>query len=167
MIIFNPMTPFASSNFWDNNIQQYIKATGIRIRLEYPWTDGNHVIQQEQFLNQYYYDITDVDINARCHCNGHGQFCIGNLNQLACRCVHNTEGVDCERCLPLYNNRTWSAATSTTQTNPCQSELAIPLCSKLYDLFTLALCAMSSGVELGWSSALTLFLSIHLRDLCS
>jgi len=120
VIVFNPMTPFESSNFWDNNIQQYIKATGIRIRLEYPWTDGNHVIQQEQFLNQYYYDITDVDINARCHCNGHGQFCIGSLNQLACRCVHNTEGVDCERCLPLYNNRTWSAATSTTQTNPCQ-----------------------------------------------
>ena len=116
------MAPFSASNFWDSAIQKHIQATDIRIRLEYPWTDGNHIIPQEQFLNQYYYDITNVDINGRCNCNGHGQACFGSLDQLVCNCVHNTEGVDCERCLPLYNNRTWRPATSSTQINPCESK---------------------------------------------
>lgn len=121
-ISFNPVAAFQSSNFWDPKVQRYVTATDIRIRLEYPWTDGNHVIPQEEFLNQYYYDITDVYINGRCHCNGHGKSCQGRLDQLTCVCYHNTEGVDCERCKPLYNNRTWMAASSLTQTNPCESK---------------------------------------------
>lgn len=129
------MTALSRSNFWDKDIQRYLTATDIRIRLEYPWTDGNHNFPQEQFLNQYYYDITNVDINGRCHCNGHGQFCEGDLSKLVCRCLHNTEGIDCERCKPLYNNRTWMAASSSTETNPCQSKPAYSWSKLLENIF--------------------------------
>eukprot|EP00795_Rhopilema_esculentum_P010926 gene10926-19760_t len=120
IISFNPMASFTTANFWESPVQTYIKATDVRIRLEYPWTDGNHVINQESFLNQYYYDVTDLKVYGRCHCNGHGRNCHGALNQLTCECFHNTEGVDCERCQPLYNNRTWLAASGPSSPNPCQ-----------------------------------------------
>ena len=121
-MMFNPMTLLRSQNFWQPNIQAYTMATDIRIRLEYPWTDGNHVIAQQSFLQQYYYDITDLQIFGRCHCSGHAPHCTGAAQQQVCACMHNTEGINCERCLPLYNNKTWKAAESIYQFNPCESK---------------------------------------------
>ena len=121
-ITLNPMERFSATNFWQQSIQEYVVATDIRIRLEYPWTDGNHVIQQEIYQNQYYYDVTDIQIYGRCHCSGHAPHCMGPLNQLYCDCQHFTTGVNCERCLPLYNNRTWRAAEAADKPNACESK---------------------------------------------
>ena len=48
-----------------------------------------------------------------------------------CDCQHNTEGVSCERCLPLYNNKPYGKGNSTDQ-NACERRLRnkthSPLC---------------------------------------
>ena len=35
-----------------------------------------------------------------------------------CVCLHNTEGLHCETCMPLYNNRLWTLA-NLNNTNEC------------------------------------------------
>lgn len=45
---------------------------------------------------------------------------------MECECQHNTAGVDCEHCLPLYNNRPWLPGQyvpyPTGSANPCESK---------------------------------------------
>ena len=52
----------------------------------------------------------------RCKCNGHASECILRHNeygemQPVCNCSHFTDGVDCEKCLPFYNDAPWGRAT--------------------------------------------------------
>eukprot|EP00111_Clytia_hemisphaerica_P003965 TCONS_00011362-protein len=109
---------YTKDNFWSKDIQDYITATDFRISLQYPWTDNNEKINQESFLNKYYYDITDVQIHGRCHCNGHAPYCDSNKQ---CFCQHNTAGTDCEKCIPLFNNKPWKPAEASNKPNPCEA----------------------------------------------
>lgn len=123
-VVFEPH--YTLGTFWTKKIQDYLTATNFRISLEYPWTDNNEIISQEAFLNKYYYDITDIQIHARCHCNGHAPYCFSDGNNInRCNCQHNTDGIDCERCLPLYNNKPWKAAEATNKPNPCEGKYII------------------------------------------
>ena len=131
-VYFSFLNCYTKENFWEKEIQNLINATDLRLRLEYPGTDGLETIKTEERLNRYFYAISDIQVFGRCQCNGHARNCefptkILNgksvyVNEPKCMCEHHTTGVDCEKCEPLYNNKTWMPATSTTQANPCESE---------------------------------------------
>lgn len=86
---------------------------------------------------QYCYDLDlyadcfkYVHAFCRCKCNGHANECYLPENQVAdnevCRCQHNTGGVNCETCLPLYNDRPWARATESSA-NECQRECLLSI----------------------------------------
>ena len=66
----------------------------------------------------YFHAVSEWIVSASCSCNGHGDSCEATMPS-QCVCGHNTEGVSCERCLPLYNNRAYFPG-SPTESNSCQ-----------------------------------------------
>ncbi|CAH1271076.1 LAMB1 [Branchiostoma lanceolatum] len=94
--------------FENDTFRELFVFTDLRIRLLYPATDGEEVSSGLPGLLaklQYYYTVSDLQLVARCYCNLHGIYC--KDNGTVCECQHNTAGPNCERCLPLYNNRPW------------------------------------------------------------
>lgn len=41
------------------------------------------------------------------------------MTHATCECLHNTDGSNCQQCLPLYNDKPWAAATIENP-NICQ-----------------------------------------------
>ena len=108
--------------YFDQDIQNFMLATNVRIRLEKPFTDGlGSLFPIEENLNKYYYAISDIVISGRCNCNGHAQYCTGPRMRETCNCEHNTAGNDCEICEPMFNNRPWMPANAT-HANECQGK---------------------------------------------
>lgn len=104
--------------------QNWVTATDIKITLDRLNTFGDEVFGDPQVLRSYFYAISDIAVGARCKCNGHASKCVRSTgingeNNLVCECKHNTDGPDCERCLPLYNNVEWKRATSS-EVNECK-----------------------------------------------
>ena len=102
VVRFDPRTRYRTKDYFKKNVQSYLEATDIRLRLEYPGTDGREYINEEAILNQYYYAISDIRVDARCNCNGHAEFCDEVNGVESCDCQHFTMGVDCHQCQPLY-----------------------------------------------------------------
>ena len=125
VVFFDPRkTRYTTGQYFNSDVHQYLKASDIRVRLEYPGTDGREYINQEETLNQYYYAISDFQIDARCDCQGHAEFCDTVNGTEVCDCKHFTTGRDCDMCLPLYNNRPWTAGNAT-DANECQSKIGL------------------------------------------
>lgn len=107
--------------YFDQDVQSFMLATNVRIRLEKPFSDGLGTLfpETEEFLNKYYYAISDILVTGRCNCNGHAQYCTGPRMEETCECEHNTMGSDCQMCKRLFNNRPWMPANAT-HANECQ-----------------------------------------------
>ncbi|KAH9498965.1 Laminin subunit gamma-1 [Bulinus truncatus] len=104
-------------------LQEWVTATDIRIVLTRMNTFGDEVFGDPQVLKSYFYAISDLAVGARCKCNGHARECRTVRGQdleerLECVCEHYTSGIDCEKCLPFYNDRPWGRATETN-VNEC------------------------------------------------
>lgn len=128
-LYFSYLNCYTKETFWDPKIQNLTEATDLKLRLEFPATDGFHISGARNDLEKYFYAISDIQVFGRCQCNGHGENCEfpednsgGYKNIPTCICQHHTEGKDCKRCQPLYNNKTWMPASSMFIPNPCESK---------------------------------------------
>eukprot|EP00039_Didymoeca_costata_P011509 m.162141 g.162141 ORF g.162141 m.162141 type:complete len:2118 (-) comp15197_c1_seq1:3675-10028(-) len=75
----------------------------------------------DQTLAAYPMRVRSLKVLGRCICNGHASSCFPATQNgpVACQCEHNTDGRNCEKCLPIYNNKAWKAAESTSS-NTCE-----------------------------------------------
>ena len=115
-----------ASNFWSSpSLQAWTKASHIRIRLLQAKTLLGHLMgimeNDETVTRRYFYSIKDITIGGRCDCNGHADECLSDETndwKLTCQCKHNTMGISCGECLPLFNQHKWQHA-ERGQINEC------------------------------------------------
>uniref|UniRef100_A0A8C5X712 Laminin subunit gamma 1 n=1 Tax=Malurus cyaneus samueli TaxID=2593467 RepID=A0A8C5X712_9PASS len=122
-VAFSTLEGRPSAYNFDNSpvLQEWVTATDIRVTLNRLNTFGDEVFNDPKVLKSYYYAISDFAVGGRCKCNGHASECVKNeLGKLVCNCKHNTFGVDCEKCLPFFNDRPWRRATAESA-NECLS----------------------------------------------
>ncbi|XP_004700202.1 usherin [Echinops telfairi] len=85
------------------SLQEFVKATQIRFHFhgQYytPETAAN--------LRHRYYAVEEITISGRCQCSGHADACDTTSQPYRCLCSQEsfTEGLHCDRCLPLYNDK--------------------------------------------------------------
>ena len=85
------------------------EATNVRLKFDRLNTFGDEVITMDpRVLGSYYYAVSNVEISARCACNGHASACFDNR----CLCEHNTMGPSCEQCRPFYQDQPWVSCQS-------------------------------------------------------
>uniref|UniRef100_A0A2K6M3B5 Laminin subunit gamma-1 n=1 Tax=Rhinopithecus bieti TaxID=61621 RepID=A0A2K6M3B5_RHIBE len=123
-VAFSTLEGRPSAYNFDNSpvLQEWVTATDIRVTLNRLNTFGDEVFNDPKVLKSYYYAISDFAVGGRCKCNGHASECMKNeFDKLVCNCKHNTYGVDCEKCLPFFNDRPWRRATaeSASECLPC------------------------------------------------
>ncbi|KAM5148303.1 laminin subunit gamma-1 [Mantella aurantiaca] len=120
-VAFSTLEGRPSAYNFDNSpvLQDWVTATDIRVTLNRLNTFGDEVFSDPKVLKSYYYAISDFAVGGRCKCNGHASECVRNeFGKMVCNCKHNTFGVDCEKCLPFFNDRPWRRATSESA-NEC------------------------------------------------
>ncbi|XP_034724260.1 netrin-4 [Etheostoma cragini] len=78
------------------------------------------------------YAIYTLLARGTCLCYGHAEYCVpynssqdtrqdSDMVSGRCLCTHHTAGDHCEKCAPLYNDRPWRPANSSSgESNPCQ-----------------------------------------------
>ncbi|XP_047134254.1 laminin subunit gamma-1 [Hydra vulgaris] len=100
-------------------LQDWVTVTALKINLDQLNTFGDEVFGDPKVLKSYYFAVSDIAVGGRCHCHGHASTCAHLQGKLYCECDHNTAGMDCEKCLPLFNDRPWRAAQDSA--NPCKA----------------------------------------------
>ncbi|XP_065835746.1 laminin subunit beta-1-like [Oscarella lobularis] len=105
-------------------VVEHTLVTNLRARFLDLDTRGDvFVSPSEQTFAGYYYAIEEWEVDARCYCYGHSNECVvDESNRITDKCVcgHNTAGPNCDRCLPLFNNRPFRRGNSS-HANPCEA----------------------------------------------
>uniref|UniRef100_UPI00398F6349 usherin isoform X1 n=1 Tax=Pristiophorus japonicus TaxID=55135 RepID=UPI00398F6349 len=101
-------------------LQRFVKATHIRIHLRGQY----HTRQTSVNFRHRYYGVDEITISGRCNCHGHADQCDTTANPYKCMClqVSHTEGDNCERCQPLFNDKPFHQGDQVHAYNckPCQ-----------------------------------------------
>ncbi|XP_039192169.1 usherin isoform X7 [Crotalus tigris] len=102
------------------SLQEFVKVSKIKIHLfdQYhttmPWVNAGH----------RYYGIDEITISGRCNCFGHADHCDTSHSPYKCLCSKEsyTEGNNCDRCQPLYNDKPFHPGDQVHAYNckPCQ-----------------------------------------------
>ncbi|XP_037397596.1 usherin [Pygocentrus nattereri] len=125
-ITFSMLTPEPNlrpgyNNFYNSaTLQEFVRATHVRIHLQGQYhTRGAHV----PFRHRYY-AVDEITISGRCECHGHADSCDASASPYRCLCVpeSHTQGANCERCAPLFNDKPFRAGDQVQAYNcrPCQ-----------------------------------------------
>eukprot|EP00117_Sycon_ciliatum_P017666 scpid9788/ scgid16578/ Laminin subunit gamma-1; Laminin B2 chain; Laminin-1 subunit gamma; Laminin-10 subunit gamma; Laminin-11 subunit gamma; Laminin-2 subunit gamma; Laminin-3 subunit gamma; Laminin-4 subunit gamma; Laminin-6 subunit gamma; Laminin-7 subunit gamma; Laminin-8 subunit gamma; Laminin-9 subunit gamma; S-laminin subunit gamma len=133
-VTFNPTSRLGSSRFSDRSlVERYLAITNLRVTFSGFNFLQNSLVPPSQHASfdrsstnahRFYYGVYEWEVSATCHCFGHSDTCVMQPGDIAgfptgCgNCSHNTMGVNCQTCQPLYNNRTWAPGTDQTA-NEC------------------------------------------------
>ncbi|KAM4618417.1 netrin-4-like [Polymixia lowei] len=122
-LIYRALSPWRSVDPYGPSAQDQLTVTNLRVRLlqRQPCPcQAKH--PSASSLPTAHYAIYDFVVKGSCLCNGHAEHCVPadgyrptqrRINSMVhgkCVCRHNTAGVHCELCAPLYNDQPWKAA---------------------------------------------------------
>lgn len=130
-VLFSNLNPREEAEKRENfhEVQKILNVTNLRFKFEQLHTLGDENIGNDDEVNQkYYYAVKSLIIRGSCSCYGHAQSCVPlggepqvpNMIYGKCDCMHNTEGENCNRCKPLYNDLEWQPASR--EFPECQSK---------------------------------------------
>lgn len=71
-----------------------------------------------------YVAVANVNVTARCACNGHASSCAKEGGYPVCNCSHNSEGRRCETCSNGYGKQPWSSSGGLAGASVCQGIVA-------------------------------------------
>ena len=112
-------------------IQELLKITNLRLNFTKMHTFGDTLLDgRDELKEKYYYALFELVARGSCLCYGHANKCIRTpgveydeddkaMIHGYCQCTHNTDGNNCERCLPLFNDRPWAPARNHEK-NECK-----------------------------------------------
>ncbi|NXL36266.1 USH2A protein, partial [Glaucidium brasilianum] len=102
------------------SLQEFVKATQVRIHLRGQY----HTNESWVNFRHRYYGVNEVTVSGRCNCHGHADNCDTAMEPYRCLCLKEsyTEGNNCDRCLPLYNDKPFRPGDQVHAYNckPCQ-----------------------------------------------
>ncbi|XP_019935888.2 usherin isoform X2 [Paralichthys olivaceus] len=100
-------------------LQKMVHATQVRIHLSGQYHTRVAGVSQRH----RYYAINEITISGRCECHGHAEHCDTSVTPYRCLCLpeSHTEGNNCQRCAPLFNDKPFRSGDQLQPMNcrPC------------------------------------------------
>lgn len=138
--------PATKANVTSTELLDFTLARYVRMRFQGMHTTAHSsnsiqwLVERTELNKRSFYSLRFIKIGARLDCGGHANEAkdFNSKDVIECNCAHNTCGVNCEKCCPLYNQRPYKAATYT-DANPCEQcevcELRTPYTRTSYHHF--------------------------------
>ncbi|GAB1285872.1 Usherin [Apodemus speciosus] len=109
------------NDFYNSSVlQEFMKATQIRLHFRGQYYPAGHTVDPRH----QYYAVDEITVSGRCQCHGHAETCDRTRQPYRCLCSPHsfTEGSQCDRCSPLYNDKPFRSGDNVHAFNckPCQ-----------------------------------------------
>ncbi|XP_068088985.1 usherin isoform X3 [Hyperolius riggenbachi] len=105
-----------------HELQEFVKASKVRIQLLGQYYTTGTEVSTVSFRHRYY-ALSEIAISGRCNCHGHATACDTSVSPYKCMCdvTSYTDGNNCDRCLPLFNNKPFRQGDQVNAFNcrPC------------------------------------------------
>ncbi|XP_060145902.1 usherin [Globicephala melas] len=125
-VTFSILTPGPNhrpgyNNFYNTPaLQEFVKATQVRLHFHGQY----HTTETSVSPRHRYYGVNEITITGRCQCRGHADNCDTKSQPYRCLCSREsfTEGLHCDHCLPLYNDKPFRQSDQVHAFNckPCE-----------------------------------------------